>query len=75
MSVLTCNRKGCQNIMCDRHSHEYGYICNECFEELVNEENLDIEDFMDSEKGETWLDRNSARRDYLSKIFSIDEEN
>lgn len=36
MSVLQCNRKGCNNIMCDRHSHRYGYICDECFEELIS---------------------------------------
>lgn len=34
MSVLQCDRRGCENIMCDRHSNEYGYICDECFREL-----------------------------------------
>lgn len=36
MSVLTCDRLGCYNVMCDRLSHEYGYICNDCFDELVS---------------------------------------
>ena len=36
MSVLACNRKGCNNIMCDRLSSEYGYLCYDCFHELVN---------------------------------------
>jgi len=35
MSVLQCDRNGCENIMCDRLSDRYGYICDECFEELV----------------------------------------
>jgi len=35
MGVLRCSRDGCENIMCDRHSPIYGYICNECFEELI----------------------------------------
>ena len=35
MGVLRCSRDGCDSIMCDRHSSAYGYICNECFEELV----------------------------------------
>jgi hypothetical protein len=34
MSVLACDRAGCENIMCTRYSHEYGYICDDCFEEL-----------------------------------------
>lgn len=35
MSVMRCNRGDCENVMCDRLSHSYGYICNECFEELI----------------------------------------
>lgn len=35
MGVLRCDRVGCQNIMCDRYSPDHGYICNDCFEELV----------------------------------------
>lgn len=36
MGVLACDRRGCDNIMCDRVSSVHGYICNECFEELVH---------------------------------------
>ena len=35
MSVLACDRRGCENIMCQRLSRQFGYICWECFEELV----------------------------------------
>ncbi len=35
MGVLACSRVGCENIMCDRLSHLHGYICYDCFEELV----------------------------------------
>ena len=35
MSVLACNRKNCKNVMCDHLSNIYGYICNDCFNELV----------------------------------------
>ena len=35
MGVLACDRLGCKNIMCDRVSEKHGYICDECFEELV----------------------------------------
>ena len=35
MGVLACNRTGCDNIMCDKHSNTYGYICNSCYNELL----------------------------------------
>ena len=35
MGVMACSRQECESVMCDRYSHEYGYICNSCFEELV----------------------------------------
>ena len=51
MGVLSCNREECTNIMCDRYSHVYGYICNECFEELImSGVNTIIDDFMNTEK-------------------------
>lgn len=34
MSVLQCDRRGCDNIMCDRYSGTYGCICSDCFDEL-----------------------------------------
>ena len=36
MGVLQCDRRECENIMCDRYSPKYGYICYECFDELVS---------------------------------------
>ena len=36
MSVLACDRTNCDNVMCDRYSHKHGYLCNECFSELVD---------------------------------------
>jgi hypothetical protein len=36
MGVKGCFRNCCTNIMCDRYSSNYGYICDECFEELIN---------------------------------------
>lgn len=50
MGVLACDRKGCENIMCDRHSHKYGYICSECFDELKSNKSMSISEFMASEK-------------------------
>ena len=51
MGVLACDRRGCERIMCERHSNEYGYLCWECFDELVNlGVKTDINQFMDTPK-------------------------
>ena len=34
MGVMACNRRGCDNIMCNDHSEVTGYICWECKSEL-----------------------------------------
>ena len=71
MGVLPCDRVGCDNIMCDRYSHEYGYICNECFNELVSARvGYEIERFMNSRKTAYKEDENKP--DYDS-IFPVRE--
>lgn len=51
MGVMACSREGCDGIMCSKHSHEHGYICYECFDELVETgPTTDIAEFMSSEK-------------------------
>lgn len=52
MGVLTCDRLGCDNIMCDYFSFKYGYICNECLEELKRKPGVSIESFMNTLKDE-----------------------
>lgn len=41
MGVLSCDRNGCENIMCDYHyysnDHSSYYICNDCREEFISE--------------------------------------
>ena len=62
MGVLACDRYKCKNIMCDRHSYHYGYICNECFEELVNlGPETNIASFMDREQKRCQRDASFAR--------------
>ena len=36
MGVRACDKGDCTNVMCGRAS-DLGYICNECFEKLVEE--------------------------------------
>ncbi len=70
MGVLECNRYGCENIMCDRLSYEYGYICYECFEELVlSGPNTNIEEFMGIERQPNYeIDYEEVRAKY-EEIF------
>lgn len=68
MSVLQCNRKGCKNIMCDRCSNEYGYICNECFIELINSRITNLKSFMKTEKPE-YLKYAFDHVNFYNKIF------
>ncbi len=51
MGVLTCNRKGCDHIMCDFYSYKFGYICGDCLIEL-RDSGLDTATFMATEKTE-----------------------
>lgn len=68
MSVLSCDRRGCVNIMCDRLSHEYGYICDDCFDELVSLGlGADISEFMQSDK--TDVQKYFDAEDYFHSIF------
>ena len=51
MSVLNCNRRDCDNVMCDLYSSRYGYICHSCFTELVDSgAETNIEEFMEGQK-------------------------
>lgn len=71
MGVLACNRNGCENVMCDRLSDEYGYICDECFEELCESDNFtNIEDFMKSKKGGS-SNNKEAIYAYMDKVFPL----
>lgn len=61
MGVLSCDRRFCENIMCDYLSSEYGYLCYDCFWELVNKGRCDIQEFMNNSPNQNpsdngWLD-------------------
>lgn len=49
MGVMACDRNECKSILCERYSRSFGYICNECFNELVKTR-MPIGKFMSSEK-------------------------
>lgn len=67
MSVKPCHRKDCKNIMCNRLSAEFGYICDDCFEELIDRRLMDIKKFMKESKDDKYIE--NAHREYMDKIF------
>lgn len=67
MSVLACHRGDCENIMCDRLSQKYGYICRECYEEIKATQPASIKEFMASEK----RDPNETPRVDYDRIFPM----
>jgi len=57
MGVLSCDKNYCGNIMCDRYSEEFGYLCYECFNDLLDLQKIkpdlslsDIKEWMDKPK-------------------------
>lgn len=73
MGVMSCNRKGCKNVMCDRYSEKHGYICDECFDQLVNTESINISLFMKTERDEFNTLGEINYREYFSNIFKENE--
>lgn len=71
MSVLECSRRGCENIMCDRYSREYGYICYDCFRELVRVNPSDIDAFMDTKPN--FAEQENVLEKF-DKIFRVDDK-
>ena len=65
MGVLRCSRGNCENIMCDRYSTRYGYICYDCFEELCSTSPDSIKEFMASDP----IDPNEIPTVDYSRIF------
>lgn len=70
MGVMGCDRAGCDNIMCRRLSRKYGYICEDCFKELIAlGPTADIAAFMGTEVCredlEAWHRAAHARADAL----------
>jgi len=68
MGVLTCDRDGCPNIMCNLMSTcRRWYICDDCFEELVTlGPATDLNQFFNSEPTPSLAD---ASRAYFETIF------
>jgi len=53
MGVMECRRPGCDTILCQRYSEEFGYICDDCFNEMKDKK-MPVRLFMSSYKGAGW---------------------
>ena len=71
MGVLSCSRRGCDNVMCDRYSSRFGYICWECFNEMVAKKipTEKIEEFLDTKKVEEL--ESPYTEEYYNKLFPL----
>lgn len=67
MGVMACDRRGCENVMCDYYSYKYGYLCNSCMVELKNTpmKEISIEKFMETPKKE----QSPVWGDYALELF------
>lgn len=76
MGVMRCNRIDCENILCDKHSDEFGYICNSCFEELIKHcvvkgvNKRIVSDFMDENVEEELTFSEDDIRSSLNRYFA-----
>ncbi len=76
MSVLKCSRNRCEHIMCSRLSSNHGYICSDCYDELVlfcidakSVDNSTIESFMALPKQTNKIDWEGSIREALDNEF------
>ena len=72
MGVLACDRVYCENIMCSRVSDDYGYICDDCFHDLVgyyqSDPQISIRRFMNGEYSNSGVSRVQAVN-HLNTVF------
>ena len=69
---MQCDRKGCENIMCDRYSLTHGYICYDCYEELINSDKP-IVVFMNTRKTQFNNNSKTSWEEYLESEFRLSE--
>lgn len=73
MGVMACDRNRCENIMCDHHSSEHGYICYECLSELRDKVGqMTIAEFMASPKGEDKRNELASEENIDATFRSLD---
>jgi len=72
MAIFMCSRVGCENSLSELYSCDYGHLCDDCFEELVERPWVDIEVFLENPPNEGIDDPSLiAWREHLDDIFVL----
>jgi hypothetical protein len=74
MGAMGCFRRGCDRVCCTRYSSNHGYICNDCYDELVDfikvvllhEPNTGIHEIIDR------FMLTSKNDDYYNGVLNVD---
>lgn len=75
MSVYMCVREGCGNSMCERYSYDYGHLCEDCFEELLERPWVDVDVFLENPPIDGIDDASLiAWREHLDVIFPLKDD-
>lgn len=72
---MECNRKDCDNIMCNEYSEVTGYLCDECKTDLDDscpKSVSDVEAFMETPKVDNRF--GSGDKFSLNRLFGHDDE-
>jgi hypothetical protein len=60
--------------MCSRYSYKYGYLCDDCFDELVRTGlGTDIAEFMETKPGKAVKDEYNSAWECYNEEFTRDE--
>lgn len=71
MGVMRCDVSTCENIMCDRLHNKHGYICNRCFDRLVNlGVRTNLKEFFETPIEEEVVDKDASYA-YFDKLMPM----
>jgi hypothetical protein len=75
MGVMPCSKEGCEHILCRRYNEEFGYICDDCLQDLIKYCNIKkstspetIREFLELDKSLQYGDDFDSS-EILHKIF------
>jgi len=71
MSVMSCAKNNCENIMCDRYADNIGYICYECF--TVLEDIQKYNPTMTIDEIKEWIDTPKQDDSYIQPLIDLNK--
>lgn len=67
MGVLACSRQDCEEIMCNFYSDKYGYLCDDCRDDLIKMGPMSVYAFLATPKEPTFV--SEVWGEYVVKEF------